>query len=410
MLHFLTDLLKSNPLFAGGLVMGVVGWAVVQLRDIPVKLFNFLRSQFSTTMLIYSEDVLFPRFELWLAQNTDVRFSRRFSVTAVPVERDTPTPLAKSDGSDYKLTPGVGMHILRRNGQIMLVNKKVEESTTSKVDFENTRRKQTISLTSFGRSQKVLAEVLNEIKTIQHDTTTCAVYAWHEWDYRLIERRQKRSLDTIYINPTIKDDMVADIDKFYSRQSWYNQNSIPFRRGYFLDGPPGTGKTSFIFALASHYDKSVYLINLASIKNDGELLKAINEAGPNFVVIEDIDSYKIVADRLAEGFETQDKEPDKGVTLSGLLNAVDGIAAKEGRLLFITSNTPDKLDKALLRPGRIDHVAHLNYAEETEVAQMFARLFPNDDPTDFLGEVSPLLPLAAAELQNRMLARLENTQ
>jgi chaperone BCS1 len=64
------------------------------------------------------------------------------------------------------------------------------------------------------------------------------------------------------------------------------------------------------------------------------------------------------------------------VTLSGLLNALDGVAAQHGRIVVMTSNHPERLDPALVRPGRIDVKVELGHADDTQIATMFARFFP----------------------------------
>jgi chaperone BCS1 len=93
-----------------------------------------------------------------------------------------------------------------------------------------------------------------------------------------------------------------------------------------------------------------------------------------------------------------------GITLSGLLNAIDGIGARDGRILFITSNHPDALDPALIRPGRIDMRVHLAHSGMPEATAMFNKFFPTGDLAAFQAEIASALPLPAAELQNRLLS------
>jgi mitochondrial chaperone BCS1 len=151
----------------------------------------------------------------------------------------------------------------------------------------------------------------------------------------------------------------------------------------------------------------------------------MNQAGSGIVVIEDADTFKVTQERAPRrpqqsyGMQAADvgsftsgprrgEEEPSGITLSGLLNAIDGIASAEGRILFITSNHPDALDAALLRPGRIDVRERLGLAHASVARQMFAAFFPDADGEAFAREIAPRLPLAPAAIQNILLERCEH--
>lgn len=198
--------------------------------------------------------------------------------------------------------------------------------------------------------------------------------------------KARRQLDTVDMDETLKNELVSDAEYYYSDESkkFFADCGIPYRRGYLFYGPPGTGKTSFSAALAGHLNCDLYLINLATGDVSDGHLHRLFLALPRkcVVVIEDIDSCGIgreqgpaskkyshklhpgmpngipdvMATPLPPGPPMVPPPPPKRnmVTLSGLLNAIDGNASAEGRLLIMTSNNPDILDEALTRPGRID--------------------------------------------------------
>jgi chaperone BCS1 len=96
-----------------------------------------------------------------------------------------------------------------------------------------------------------------------------------------------------------------------------------------------------------------------------------------------------------------------GVTLSGLLNALDGLGSREGRITFITSNHAELLDPALIRPGRVDKQYELGFLDEPEARRMFNRFFP-ETPVDKLPiDIESALPISPADLQNRLLGLAE---
>ena len=176
---------------------------------------------------------------------------------------------------------------------------------------------------------------------------------------------------------------------------------IPFRRGYLLYGAPGAGKTSMIHSIAGELGLHIYILSLTSLGLDDNSLKALISHLPRacIVLIEDIDAaftngslarslapFEGRGARASRPTPDSDDEDDgpggshaKGagnqVTLSGLLNALDGIAAQEGRILFATTNAYGALDPALLRPGRLDLHIEFQLASAHQAAELFRRFY-----------------------------------
>ena len=132
---------------------------------------------------------------------------------------------------------------------------------------------------------------------------------------------------------------------------------VPYRRGYLLHGPPGTGKTSFTQAIAGALKLNICYLNLSNGNMDDDgLNRALNNApSQSIILLEDIDGIFVARESVNQG-------RDGGVSFSGLLNALDGVRSQEGRILFMTTNHKEKLDPALLRPGRCDFQVKLDNA------------------------------------------------
>jgi len=193
-------------------------------------------------------------------------------------------------------------------------------------------------------------------------------------------------------------------------KSWYKSLGIPYRRGYLFYGPPGCGKSSFIKVLGGYFGLGICLANLNSRDiSDDSLNILLNEApGKSIIVIEDIDA----AMGTREDGEITNGKHNPGLTLSGLLNTLDGIASQEGRLIFMTTNKRQLLDPALLRPGRIDHKAYFGLASQAQVAEMYQLFFPQVDSKlskEFASKIPPN-KYSMAEVQKYLMFFRENLQ
>ena len=158
------------------------------------------------------------------------------------------------------------------------------------------------------------------------------------WD--LISKNKKRSIDTVFIKN--KDEIIKDIDEFLSSEEDYQTFGHPYKRNYLFFGPPGNGKTSLISSIASQYNLNIYLMSF-SINITDEIFKKLISSLPinGLLVIEDIDGL----------FDEKEK---KQVSISTVLNIMDGLAKKNRLITIMTTNHYDRLSEAFKRAGRID--------------------------------------------------------
>jgi chaperone BCS1 len=225
-------------------------------------------------------------------------------------------------------------------------------------------------------------------------------------DWRRSGARYKRPLDSVILDDSVKESVIADINEFMNSSSWYRNLGIPYRRGYLFYGFPGTGKTSFIFALAGYFSFNICIVNLNDKDlSDDTLISLLNNTPKRCIlIIEDID----VAFKSREN----NNNNNNYITLSGLLNAIDGIAAQEGRILFMTTNNFNILDEALIRPGRIDFTLSFTNANKYQIKNMFKRFYQNcsdEEINEFIEIIGNNL-ITMAQLQGFLLKFKNNSK
>ncbi|PON71485.1 Spastin [Parasponia andersonii] len=169
------------------------------------------------------------------------------------------------------------------------------------------------------------------------------------------------TFETLAMDPDMKRRIIEDLDRFIRRKEFYKKVGKAWKRGYLLYGPPGTGKSSLIAAMANYLKFDIYDLELTSIYSNSELRRTLlATSNRSILVIEDIDcSVDLQNRQYEEGFEASNTK----LTLSGLLNFIDGLWSSCGdeRIIVFTTNHKDRLDPALLRPGRMDMHINMSY-------------------------------------------------
>lgn len=195
------------------------------------------------------------------------------------------------------------------------------------------------------------------------------IYENNGGHWNTTKTKKARKLESVVFEKEFIDSILSDIEEFISSEEWYQEMGIPYKRSYLLFGPPGTGKSSLAQALAGHYKFSICCLNCSDNINDFSLNSLLNRAPKKAIVLlEDVDS--IFAERKSV-------EKVNTLTFSGFLNAIDGVRSQEGRIIIMTTNYKERLDPALLRPGRTDEAFEIKLASKFQIEKLCERFFKN---------------------------------
>ena len=363
----------QNQFASGGLLLMIIGGLSVYLRAVPEKLWQWFVVQTTMTITVKDDDAAFVWVKEWFLEQ---KFLKRIR------QVDLDTTLR---GSALALIPAPGRHWFWHGGRPYLIYFYRSEDTKG----WSPKRVEQLTFRTLGRKQSVLRQFVDEIMLCHHKKVgvTSSLFVFNEYWTR-VEAYTPRLLESVILEAGEKEHLVQDVAKFKTSKRRYSQLGVPYHRGYLLYGPPGTGKTSLVSALAAKFNMSIYAINLNDF-NDRTLGSAINNVPPNSVLLfEDIDCMKSGKTRVPPDEWAKDQAPrnlsDKkeepldrlGVTLSGLLNVLDGFYAPENVLFVMTTNRIETLDKALLRPGRIDYRLYLGKASNRQKIELYCRFFP----------------------------------
>ena len=220
--------------------------------------------------------------------------------------------------------------------------------------------------------------------------------------------RKKRNLDTIYLPSKQKQKMIDDLTYFLDEKTKakYAKLGILHKRTYLFEGIPGSGKSSFIMALASHFGYNLAIISFTPKMHDNDLirlLRSLDEKEENkvFIIFEDMDC--IFKERKSND------ESRNMITFSGILNALDGITTRDNMICFITTNYKQHLDSALIRPGRVDSIFRFDYVNKEQVIDIFTAFTERPDKAQlFYDELSRFnINISASLLQQYLLKYID---
>ena len=282
----MVDLLKSvltgqNQFASGGLLLMIIGGVSVYLRAMPERLWLWFVGQTTMMVAVKDDDAAFVWVKEWFLEQKFLKRIRR-------VDLDTTLR-----GATLALIPAPGAHWFWHAGRPFWIYFHRSEESKGWTP----KRSEELTFRTIGRRQEFLRHFVDEIVRCHNRKigTRSLLFIYNEY-WTTVESYMPRLLESVILQPGEKEHLVQDIERFKESKRRYSHLGVPYHRGYLLHGPPGTGKTSLVSALAARFGMSIYAVNLNDF-NDRSLKTAINDVPPNSVLLfEDIACMQSRAD------------------------------------------------------------------------------------------------------------------
>lgn len=357
-------LLETHPLVAGILPLWLAGVLTFVLRNIPNRIWQVLKNQCTTSMSLLSTGrgsahMQYFSFLKWFVKNGHIRWSRSLAVES-----------AWEADYDGEILPGDGTHYFIWRGRPCWLRKsRVEQSgTTHEITHE-------IRVGMLGRNKNLLIQMVDEFRW-KPGAERGNLWIASGTDWSTQRKISPRDLSTVILNAGVKERLVEHLAWFYGARDWYAKRGLPYRLVVLLEGPPGTGKTSLLRALAGYFNRDLCPLNIAGIS--AEKLPHLIQGAPanSFIVMEDFDASPDVIDS-----KDGDDQDGLGQLLrrsgkSALLQALDGIDVLDGQVIFLTTNHINRIDPALIRDERVNLKIHLGLLKNEAIHRYIELVFP----------------------------------
>ncbi|XP_050600605.1 mitochondrial chaperone BCS1 [Bombus affinis] len=365
--------LSDNPYFGAGFGLFGLGAGAAMLRKGMQAGMILFRRHYMITLEVPCRDKSYQWLLQWITHK-GAKETQHLSVETSFEQRETGHIKTR-----YDFIPSIGTHFIRYEGNWIRVDRTREQQS---LDIQMGIPWETVQLTALGRDKNIYFNILEEARQMalkEYEGKTIMYTAmgseWRQFGHP----RKRRPLNSVILDIGVAERIINDCREFMTNPAWYSDRGIPYRRGYLLYGPPGCGKSSFITALAGELELGICVLNLSERGLTDDRLNHLLAVAPQqtIILLEDIDAAFASREESKEMKAAYDGL--NRVTFSGLLNCLDGVASTEARILFMTTNYLERLDPALVRPGRVDVKEYIGWCSAKQVEQMFLRFYRDID-------------------------------
>ena len=360
-----------------------LGFGVAALRGLPGWCWNQIRKWILVSGKINNTDDVWQYQKMWMWRNHHRFWSHNWLAQTIRLPSKGKKNAPEIYGDEGKKTdivflPAPGRHFFFDGWRLFWLD---ISQTEPKDRMDGNKIYESAVLWTFGQSPALIQKFfagMRDVYRAEWKDDTVEIYINQGMFWEFAQKLTPRVASSVFLRDGVWDDILGDARMFLEGREWYSERSIPWRRGYLFHGVAGSGKSTLAIAVASTLRLPIYVLNLNST-NDSTLSTLLGRIDTNaLVLMEDIDSTspKRRAKKKTNDSDDDDDETDiPHLTLSGLLNALDGAVAGEGRIVCMTTNHPETLDTALIRPGRVDRRIEIGVADAPTAARFLAAFY-----------------------------------
>ena len=382
---WVSDTVNANPYFQAGAGLYTLTLAAVVGRYGYMIASSALKRKFVVSMEMTNRDPSYNWVMQWMSRHPSFSFQQLSVITSnVTIHANEET----TSQCTFAPCPNIPHWLMHKGWPVMVFRKRQVERAAGSDVLE------ILELSTLGMGKSLMVDIVAaaQKEAVERDSDRTVIYqnAGGRWT-RNQDPRSRRPLDSVVLDGSMREQLVDDVKLFLNSHDYYSKLGVPYRRGYLLHGPPGCGKSSLVMALAGELRLAICLLSLSNRSLDDESLNTLLNTAPmrSIVLLEDID----------RAFAHESR-----VTMSGVLNALDGVAAQEGRLVVMTTNHVERLDAALIRPGRADMKLEVGLLSKHQARQIFHKFYP-DASIELIRRFSDAIPdraVSVAQIQSHL--------
>ncbi|KAJ7405245.1 Mitochondrial chaperone BCS1 [Willisornis vidua] len=343
--------LKDNPYFGAGFGLVGVGTVLAVARKGAQFGLVAFRRHYMITLEVPSKDKSYQWLLNWVSHHA--KHTQHLSVETSYLQHESGRVSTKFD-----FVPSIGNHFIWYRRKWIRIERSRE---TQMIDLNTGTPWESVTFTALGTDREIFFNILQEARelALQHQEGKTLMYTavgaeWRQFGFP----RRRRPLSSVVLEKGVSERLTQDVKEFINN--------------------------SKCTALAGELEYSICLLSLSDHSLSDDRLNHLLSVAPqqSIILLEDVDAAFISRDLAAENPAAY--QGMGRLTFSGLLNALDGVASTEARIVFMTTNYVDRLDPALVRPGRVDLKQYMGHCSRWQLSCMFQRFYPEQ-------------PLAAAE-------------